>query len=369
MLMITQIRESLSLYVGFRMLLLALLVVMLLPAPSLITPGPSRTVKTNYPVLGVHTRLTDEVEPWKIQRSLSMVREMGASWIVEFFPWAYYHARDGSIAWEHPDLVIEHASAQGLKVIARIGLTPDWARPQNTTLTYLNKEAYDDFAFFITSFARRYGDKISHLIIGNEPNLSYEWGYRQTTPGDYVTLLELVYPEVKSASPDTLVLAGALAPTLEPAGSPWGMNDLTYLEAMYQLGASAYFDGLAVHAYGLTFPAESAPSPELLNYRRVELVRQVMVEYGDDQTHIFITESGWNDHPRWTKAVTPIQRIQYTLDAVRFAQENWPYVEVVAIWTLRYPAPSRSYMDYYTLITPEFITKPIYDELKHLAIR
>jgi hypothetical protein len=133
---------------------------------------------------------------------------------------------------------------------------------------------------------------------------------------------------------------------------------------MYAAGAADYFDALAVHTYGLTFPPEAEPGPDLLNFRRVELLRQVMVEHGDADTSIFITETGWNDHPRWTRAVRPGQRIQYTLDALRYAEANWPYVELIAIWAFRLPAPSRSYMDYYTLVTPEFVTKPIYDEVK-----
>jgi hypothetical protein len=182
-----------------------------------------------------------------------------------------------------------------------------------------------------------------------------------------VDLLKVVYPAVKSANPDIQVLAGALAPTLEPAGSPWGLNDLLYLAGMYEAGAADYFDGLAVHAYGLTFPPETEPSPELLNFRRVELVRQVMLDHGDADTSIFITESGWNDHPRWTRAVRPGQRIHYTLDALQYAEEKWPYVKMVAIWAFRYPAPTKSYMDYYTLVTPEFVMKPIYTELKRYA--
>jgi hypothetical protein len=289
---------------------------------------------------------------------------MGAPWIVEFFPWAYYHAENGGIAWEHPDMVVNHAVAQGLTVVARIGLTPGWARPPDTPLTYLDESAYDDFARFTAAFAGRYQGKIAHIIVGNEPNLSYEWGYRQTTPQDYVDLLKVVYPAVKAANPDAVVLAGAMAPTLEPAGSPWGLNDLDYLAGMYAAGAADYFDALAVHTYGLTFPPEAEPGPDLLNFRRVELLRQVMVEHGDADTSIFITETGWNDHPRWTRAVRPGQRIQYTLDALRYAEANWPYVELIAIWAFRLPAPSRSYMDYYTLVTPEFVTKPIYDEVK-----
>ena len=349
---------------GLRLFLLLFGLSLIRPAPILITPGPVQTVHTNQPHVGVHTRLTDEVEEWKIQRSLQLVREMGAPWIVEFFPWAYYQAADGRIAWEHPDKVINHAHAQGLTIIARMGMTPGWARPPDTPLNYLDAEAYPAFAEFMAAFAQRYQGKVDYIIIGNEPNLNFEWGYRETTPQDYVDLLRVAYPVIKAANPDITVLAGALAPTLEPEGSPWGLNDLIYLEAMYAAGAADYFDGLAVHTYGFTFPPEAEPGPELLNFRRVELLREIMVAYNDEETKIYITESGWNDHPRWSRAVRPGQRIQYTLDGFRYAAANWPYVEVVAVWAFRFPAPTRSYMDYFTLVTPEFITKPIYDEIQ-----
>jgi hypothetical protein len=58
-----------------------------------------RTVVTTNPLIGVHTRLTDEVEEWKVQRTLQMVREMGAPWIVEFFPWSYIEPRPGQFDW------------------------------------------------------------------------------------------------------------------------------------------------------------------------------------------------------------------------------------------------------------------------------
>jgi hypothetical protein len=361
---IQKIRPHLKLEQGLVLLFFVFAASLLQPTPLLIAPGPPQTVTTAHPHVGVHTRLTDEVEEWKIQRTLQMVREMGAPWIVELFPWAYYHAADGGIAWEHPDMVVEHAHAQGLQVIARIGLTPDWARPADTTLNYLDAAAFDDFAEFAARFAARYRGKVSHIIIGNEPNLSYEWGYRAVGAEDYVALLQEVYPAVKTANPDMIVLGGALAPTLEPPGSPWGLNDLFFLEQMYALGAADFFDGLAVHSYGLTFPATAEPAPEILNFRRVELVREVMLAHGDGETSIFITEFGWNDHPRWTMGVPPGQRIENTLDAFAYAEENWPYVEMMALWVFRFPAPTKSIMDYYTLVTPEFVIKPIYQELQ-----
>jgi len=357
-------QKKLNYQTGLRILLFIAILTLIQPTPLFIIPGPPQTVITNHPIIGVHTRLTDEVEEWKIQRSLQLVREMGASSIVELFPWAYYHASDGGIAWDHPDMVIDHAHAQGLDVIARIGLTPAWARPSDTPLTYLDEDSYQDFAEFAARFAERYQCKVTHIIVGNEPNLSYEWGYRPTTPDDYVKLLEIVYPAIKEANPDVIVLGGALAPTLEPEGSPWGLNDLQYLDEMYEAGAADYFDGLAVHSYGLTFPATTEPAPDILNFRRVELVRDVMLKHDDADTKIYITEFGWNDHPRWTMAVRPGQRIQNTLDAYKYAEEHWPYVETIALWAFRFPAPTKSFMDYYTMVTPEFVKKPIYEALK-----
>ncbi|MCA9930824.1 MAG: hypothetical protein KC419_20205, partial [Anaerolineales bacterium] len=114
----------------------------------------------------------------------------------------------------------------------------------------------------------------------------------------------------------------------------------------------------------LTFPPEAEPGETLLNFRRVELIRDIMIKHGDADTSIFITEAGWNDHPRWTRAVRPGQRIQYTLDAFAYAEEHWPYVKTLAIWAFRFPAPTKSFMDYYTLVTPEFIPKPIYTAIQ-----
>src|SRR5512136_3467381 len=99
------------------------------PPQPIVSVPPAQAVHTNHPIVGVHTRLTDEVEPWKVRKTLEMVREMGSPWIVEFFPWAYSEPNKGEFQWDHADMIVEHARAQSLTVIARIGLTPAWARP------------------------------------------------------------------------------------------------------------------------------------------------------------------------------------------------------------------------------------------------
>ncbi len=338
------------------------------PPQVLVVLDPPQTVTTTNPLAGIHTRLTDEVEPWKVQRTLRMVREMGTPWIVEFFPWPYIEPEEGILSWEHSDMVIEHAENQGLTVIARLGWTPDWARPdadeRETTLTYLDADRYEAFADFAAAFVARYEGRVRHIVIWNEPNLSFEWGYRTVDPEGYTALLQAVYPRVRAANPEVVVLAGALAPTLEPESSATGMNDLTYLRRMYEAGAEAYFDALAAHAYGQTVAPEEPPAPDALNFRRVELLREIMVAYGDGDKPIYVTEAGWNDHPRWTGAVSPAQRIAYTIGAYEWAKEHWPWCRCVAMWAFRYPASTLSYQDYYSFVTPDFEPKVIYLEVQ-----
>ncbi len=365
-----------------RMVLLALLLIWLRPAPPRAVLGPPQTVTTTQPLLCIHTRLTDEVDEWKIQRSLQMVRELGADTIVEFFPWAYAEPEEGAFDWEHFDRIIRHAENQGLHVIARLGYVPAWARPepdpnspaaldggrgQDTTLNYLEDDRFPDFARYVAAFAARYAGTVDHLIIWNEPNLTFEWGYRQVSPAGYVELLRQSYLAAKEANPEVIVLAAPMAPTLEPEDSPWGMNDLLFIQRMYEAGAADYFDAMAVHTYGFTFPPEAEPGPDILNFRRIELIRAIMVENGDADKPIFVTETGWNDHPRWTKAVRPAQRIRYTIDSYEWTEQHMPYVEKLCQWALRYPAPTHSYPDNFTFLTPDFRPRPIYRFLQAYA--
>jgi hypothetical protein len=76
---------------------------------------------------------------------------------------------------------------------------------------------------------------------------------------------------IKAAAPEVQVLAGALAPTLAPPGSEFGVDDLVFLQGMYDAGAAAYFDVLAIHAYGWHFDPDSPPDPAVVNFppRRV----------------------------------------------------------------------------------------------------
>ncbi|HUS17376.1 MAG TPA: hypothetical protein VM536_20465 [Chloroflexia bacterium] len=340
------------------------------PVPRAVptpTPTPAQVSTTN-PKIGVHTRLTDEADPAKIRQTLRLVREMGAPWIAEYFPWVYIQPNDAAhFDWQHADQVVDAAAAEGLTLIARFDGTPAWARPKESTWKYLDPDHYGDFAAFVGAFAARYRGRVRYYSIWNEPNLSAEWGARRPDPAAYTALLRQAYAAAKAADPACIVLMAGLAPTLEPPGSDQGLRDTTYLEGVYAAGGSPYFDALAVHAYGFRSPPDDPAGAETLNFARVELMHQVMVRHGDAAKPVLITEGGWNDSPRWALAVRPYQRIAYTLAAYEKARRDWPWCQAVTLWAFRYPKPAYTYFDNYTFVTSDFVPRPLYYEVQRYA--
>jgi hypothetical protein len=346
-------------------LLVGLVLLLSLPPARLVVIGPPQQVQTLNPKVGVHTRLTDEVEEWKIQRTLQMVREMGSPWITEYFPWAYSEPSKGHYEFGHADTVINHALAQGLTVLARVDMVPAWARPDGTTDRYLDASHFSDYGDYIYAFVNHFRGRIHYLIIWNEPNLSFEWGYRQPDPVEYANLLRIASIRAKEADPTIQVLAAGLAPTTAPPGDEYGYNDLLFLQRMYDAGAGQYLDGLAVHAYGMTFPPDDPADPNVINFSRAELLYQVMARNGDGAKKVYITEGGWNDNPRWTRAVRPYERIEYTIRAYDKALKEWDWCAAVCLWAFRFPWTQNTYADSYAFVTTTFIPKPIYQEVKH----
>lgn len=333
--------------------------------------GQRQIVQTVDPQVCVHTRTTDEVDEGKIQKTFQMVREMGAATVVEYLPWAYIEKEKGEYNWSHPDRIIRHIENQGLRPIIRLGFVPDWLRPdedeQYTNANYLTKEGIQHYVDFVAAFVARYRGRVDHIIIWNEPNLNIEWSKDGANPAEYTDLLKRAYTAAHHANPDIVVLGGALAPTNEPPHGAGGWNDIDFLNEMYEAGAAPYFDALAAHVYGFADPPQAEPAADRLNFRRLELLREVMVKHGDGEKPVFITEAGWNDHPRWIYGVRPGQRIAYTLDAYQYIRNHWGWVETLCLWAFRYPVPTNSYPDYFTFLSARFDPKPIYEVLQAYA--
>ncbi len=328
------------------------------PEPRL---GPPQRVETRNQKIGIHLRLSGTDDETALHEQLAQVREMGASWVVDLFPWAYVQPRGPrAFDWRGADLMVAHARQQGVQIIARLDIVPAWARPKRATDRQIDPASYAAFARYAAAFAARYRDQVRYLVIWNEPNLHFEWGSRDPDPGAYAALLKEVYPAVKQANPEMQIAAGGLSPGKSIPGIR--MDDLQFLHGM--LDAGAPFDTLAVHAYGGKAPADEEPHPDRVNFRRIEVYRDVLQQWGQPKP-LIVTEGGWNDHPRWSGAVTPAERLRWTVDAYRLSAA-WADVVAVCFWQFRAPT-THGYQDNYSFVAADGTPKAIYWAVREYA--
>jgi hypothetical protein len=227
----------------------------------------------------------------------------------------------------------------------------------------------------VSAVATRYRGRVAAYQIWNEPNLTSEWGHRAPSATDYARLLEGASRRIHAADPSAQVVMAALAPTLTENTD--ALNELIYLQQLYDAGVRGSFDVLAVQAYGLRGGPDDprVDAGTDVTFSRPTLVRQVMVANGDADVPIWATEMGWNDNPPSTLyqefgRVTPSLQARYTVRAFDRAAEQWPWLKVGFVWFFKradYVNKSQDWF-YFRIANPDFSLEPVYYALRDGAL-
>jgi polysaccharide biosynthesis protein PslG len=343
---------------------------------------PRRTIpNTDVNPWGANVFLAQEVEEWKLDKTLRMAQDAGIGWIKQQFAWEEIEPEKGkflvpgttSSSWAKYDKIVELSEKAGLQIIARVDRPPAWAQPAaNSGKGPIAN--YDDYGDFVYTLAKRYSGRIRYLQIWNEPNLYYEWGGVEPSARDYVALLRLAYRRAKEADPNIIIVSAPLAPTLER--SVRALSDLDYLQQMYDQGAKGYFDILGANAFGQAFPPEDPPDPNRLNFQRVVLLRRIMEKNGDSGKAVWINEYGWNAAPAdfapealpWAR-VSEQTQADYTIRGMHIARQDWDWAGVICVWYLRQVgniSPDNAEY-YFRMVDVDFTPRPVYRAVKSEA--
>lgn len=354
-----------------------------LPAHAAEQPAPAAQIPNTdvYPY-GTNTFLDKEVEFWKKERTMQMIQQAGIKWIKQIFAWNEIEFRKGYFTddknkksgWQKFDEIVDLAQKYGVQIVARIDQTPGWANPAGNSPGG-HPANYQDYADFLKAFVTHYKGKVQYITVWNEPNLEREWDPgKKANPAQYVDMLKLAYQTVKATDPNVKVMAAPLAITLEEDAN---LSELKYLDAMYKAGAKDFFDIMPANAYGLEFPPDAAPDPKVLNYRRVELLHNIMVQNGDTNKAVWFNEYGWNASPQsipaaqltWRR-VTEQQQADWTVQGIDYAKKNWPWSGVIFVWFFRQVGdiPDTASEQYFQLVTKDFVAKPVYTALQKSAL-
>ena len=331
--------------------------------------------------LGVNTFLEQEVDPTRRRLSLMMARDAGFHWIRQQFQWAALEPEEkgvfvgqfGESSWDVYDDIVDAAEEMDLQLIVRLDTSPKWARPGNPHVT-TPPDDLEDFGDYVEAVVERYRGRVRYYQLWNEPNLAVEWGNHPVSPRAAVELLRVGYQRAKAADPDAVVLAPALAPTI--ANGPDALNELTFLQAMYDAGAAAFFDVGSVQAYGLrNGPDDRRLGAGDVNFSRPILYREIMVRNGDESKPVWASEVGWNAPPpdapepyTWGK-VNPEQQARYTVRALQRARDEWSWMGVMNLWYLK-QADDRdmgSVFAGFRLLDPDFTPRPVYRAIQAYA--
>jgi polysaccharide biosynthesis protein PslG len=328
--------------------------------PPVEGPRPNIPYRASSPEFGMNLFVWDA--PGSTANQLRKLTAIGFDWQKTRIPWAEVEPRKGQFNWDETDRIIQASNNASVKVIARVDVSPGWARPdQNPHGPPIN---YADYADFIHALVSRYqtGSRYGRLHaveVWNEPNLHKEWGNQpinKQQAAAYTRFLRGAYEAAKRADPNVTIITGSLSPT--------GWNDDTarpddiYLHWLYQAGAASWFDVLGVHGAGYgsapdTVPmtVDRYPHPSFY-FRRAEQLREIMVQYGDADKQIWMMEFGWTTDPinpsyAWYR-VTEEEKGDYLVRAYRLARERWaPWIGVMALWTMPDPRWTPRQEEYY----------------------
>ena len=358
------------------------------PRPNLASNVPVRYGGVDP--FGVNVFLNEEVDPAKREETVRLAAEAGFHWLHQEFPWQDIEiAGKGDFedrrtqpyksAWDKYDNIVSLAEKYHMELIVRISTPPKWSRAAgDANGTFAPPDNYNDFGDFVYTLVSRYRGRIRYYQIWNEPNIYPEWGSYPISPEKYTQLLKVGATRARQADPNVVIICGALASTIElsPDAPPPAnaLNDLLFLQRMYDAGAAPYFDIMAMQGYGLwSGPTDQRMQPRVMNYGRVEYVRDLMVANGDAAKPIWISEMGWNAVPdsianKSFGQVTLAQQARYEVLAYQRALQEWPWVGVINTWYfkqatdewLRTGRPEA----YFQLVAPDFTLQPAYNSLK-----
>ena len=314
---------------------------------STTTPPPAGYLAADkgYGVTIDLTTYDDEV----LQQTLEELHTNGLTWLRQPVRWAEIEPEPGQYRWQSLDRISQAladfnqqtsqptnqptnkpANQQTLKLIAVLHTAPRWARAPHTIST-APPLASGDFGDFAATFATRYGEQVAVYQIWDEPNLSANWGHTFVDAPAYTALLREAALRIRDIDSNTVIMAAALAPTLE--NGPLNLNEIDYLEQLYQTNADRWFDVVAAQPYGFDREPSDPATSRVLNFRRIELLRQVMLRHGDVATPIWATAFGWNALPiDWSgpkspwKTGPPDLQAQRTTKAIDLARQNWPWL-------------------------------------------
>jgi hypothetical protein len=320
-------------------------------------------------IYGFNAHLYGQGTGWQDRnRVLTISQNAGVNWIRQQVRWEFLHDRSGAIFWDELDDIVADANARGVNLLISVVGSPTWAT-RNGSNGMPARERFGDFAFFMGEMAARYRGRVQAYQIWNEQNRACEnggdcardggVGGRVASADYYVDLLAVAYTAIKARDPMAIVVSGA------PTSTETNRPDIAISDTEFQRQMAAnpkfraHVDAVAVHPGGqynppdTMWPDNPGPGPgwrtsREFYFRRIEDIRNILVQNGMGDKQIWITEFGWatrNNTPgyEYGNSINFDQQAQYVVRAFEKGRREYaPWVGAMFLWNLNFAVPWRA---------------------------
>ena len=224
---------------------------------------------------------------------LPALDDLGVTTVRLSIDWRRFEPTRGQFDWDMYDRVLGELAKRNIVIVATFNTIPGWASVDQAGcddpkteiyLCQLREDRYADFERAIRAAVSRYA-WIEHWEFWNEPEM---WRYLGEAGTTYIRHLRTFYDIAHDINPEIVVAAQTLV----------GADYMGYIynlsEAFYGKGNEPW-DAVSLHPYVWNFTYAEYGRPLELNYDRINWLRELMVERGDADKPIWITEFGWNN--------------------------------------------------------------------------
>lgn len=234
--------------------------------------------------------------PAQLAADLDRQAATGVGTIREHLHWDRIERAPGWFDFTDSDALISAAAARGMTVLPVLISTPQFysTRPAGVFTGGWPPVNPASIRRLATELARRYGTRGTYwgcLLPGllckrpytpirawqvwNEPDIQ-SWWQTGVDPAGYTALLREAYGGLKAGDPSAeVVLAGLTTCVVAPGA---------YLDQLYDRGAAAYFDTLAIHPYAVNVGS-------VVNL--IRSARAIAAARGDGAVPVRVTEYGF----------------------------------------------------------------------------
>ncbi len=277
-----------------------------------------------YPKFGYGARLN--VNSPHLETAIQTARSVDLDWLAVDFDWSErWPSPDSHLDFKPLDEIMSMAHSQEMAVLISITNPPPWVLTSNGPDPDLTATVASDLA-------NRYPTTLLAIEPFPGANTFKGWG-TEPDPHFYANLVKTVYRSLQGIDPGIVVVAAGLQPVIF---SPTDIDDLTFLQALYELGSAPFMPVIGLRLSNISvIPTESPVESKVNTLRQYEAVRKIMLQHNHQNGLIWVTGFSWDSSavssPKnqavWLKQAFLMMRAQLYIGTA-FVQDLNPFSQV-----------------------------------------